>query len=65
MAPRCAPAGLNHKILAAWTVDTLRTRILEGERFLEELRQEPAWMSEVLQADLERKRSWLECLNDR
>ena len=55
-------ARLGEKILAAWTPESLAKRITEGEEFLEELRQEPKWMAELLQADLERKRGWLRCL---
>ncbi|MEM7251438.1 MAG: hypothetical protein AAF493_08450 [Pseudomonadota bacterium] len=57
--PQTTGIRIVEKILSAWTPETLAHRIREGERFLEELRREPSWMSEILEADLERKRGWL------
>ena len=55
-------ARLTNKILSAWTVESLADRIQVGERLLQEFRQEPPWMADILRADLARKRSWLDVL---
>lgn len=50
------------KLLAAWTPEALARRIAEGEQLLADLRAEPRWMSELVNAELVRKRRLLRTL---
>lgn len=53
------------KLLEAWTPEGLARRIAEGEQLLVDLCSEPAWMSELVIAELHRKRRLLRSLRAR
>lgn len=53
------------KLLERWTPESLASRIAEGEKLLFEFDEEPAWMRELVQIELGRKRQLLTVLRER
>ena len=60
--PEKFPEKFPDKLLNIWTPETLARRIAEGEGLLVEFSREPLWMSELVAAELVRKRALLTSL---